>query len=104
MIQIGDRAGFSQVRLGIFRAFHAFPMRHLDHHEPLQLVVVSQVDEAETALAQDPLNTVAADSLGLLIGRNVTYGGFRSVRRGNTRFVRSFWTAESVPACLPRAS
>ena len=43
-------------------------MRHLDGDEPLQLLVVGQVDEAEAALAQDFLDPVATDSLGLREG------------------------------------
>ena len=41
-------------------------MRHLDRHEPLQLVVVGQIDEAEAALAQHLLDAVATDPLGML--------------------------------------
>ena len=37
-------------------------MRHLDGNESLQLVIVCQVDQAITALAQQPLYPVAANN------------------------------------------
>ena len=36
-------------------------MRHLDGDGPLQLIVVGEVNEAEAAFAQDPLDAVATD-------------------------------------------
>src|SRR5262245_14066770 len=41
-------------------------MRNLDRHEPLQLFIVSEVDEAKGALAQHPLDTVATNAFGYL--------------------------------------
>ena len=61
VIEVGDGAGFGQVGFGGFGAIHELAMRHLDRHEPLQLVVVGEVDEAEAALAQHSLDAVAAD-------------------------------------------
>ena len=63
VIEIGDRAGFGQIGFGIFGAIHQLAMRHLDRDETLQLVVVGEVDEAETALAQHSLDPVATDLL-----------------------------------------
>ena len=72
-------------------------MRHLDRHEPLQLVVVGQVDEAEPAFAQDPLDAVAADSLGLLLEGNAINSGFRSVEHSSSRFVEAFYGTADIP-------
>jgi|GEM_PF-5597739 hypothetical protein len=80
MNQIDDRASFRQLRLELYRAFHPFPMRRLDRHGSLQLIIVSQVDEAEAALVQNPLNSVATDSLRVLIGVNVINGGFGTLQ------------------------
>ena len=64
VIEVGDGAGFGQVGFGVFGAIHQLAMRHLDGDEPLQLVVVGEVDEAEAALAQDLLDPVATDVRG----------------------------------------
>ena len=69
MIEAGDGAGFGQIGFGVFGPGHQLAVRHLDGHETLQLLVVGQVDEAEAAFAQDSLDPVATDSLGLLGGR-----------------------------------
>ena len=52
VVEVGDGAGFGQVGFGGFGAIDELAMRHLDGDEPLQLVVVGEVDEAEAALAR----------------------------------------------------
>ena len=64
MVEVGDGAGFGQIGFGVFGPGDQLAVRHLDGDEPLQLVVVGQVDEAEAALAQDPLDPVATDLAG----------------------------------------
>ena len=74
MIEVGDGAGFGQVGFGGFGAIHQLAMRHLDGDEPLQLVVVGEIDEAEAALTEDFLDAVATDVLRLR-GGNAIDGG-----------------------------
>jgi hypothetical protein len=50
-------------------------VRHLDGHQPLQLFVAGQVDPAEAALAQQPLDTVAADVRQGLTGEDLASRG-----------------------------
>jgi hypothetical protein len=64
MIEVGDGAGFGQIGFGGFGAIHEFVMRHLDCDAPLQLVVVSEIDKAETALTENFLDAVATDVRG----------------------------------------
>src|ERR1700722_17347015 len=45
-------------------------MRNLDRHEPLQLAIVGQINEAEAALAQHTLDPVATDLAGRGRSRN----------------------------------
>ena len=71
VVEAGDGAGFGQVGFGVFGAVHQLAVRHLDGDEPLQLVVVGQVDEAEAALAQDPLDAVATDPVRLFSGHTL---------------------------------
>ena len=61
VIEVGDSAGFGQVGFGGFGPIHQLSMRHLDGDEPLQLPVMSEVDEAEAALSADFLDPVATD-------------------------------------------
>lgn len=68
MVQPGDGAGLGEVSLGVFRPGDAIRMGNLDGDRPPELLVVGKVDEAETALAQDFLDTVAADGRGQRIG------------------------------------
>ena len=67
MIEAGDGAGLSQIRFGIFGPADEVGVRHLDGDGPLQLIVVSQVDETEAALAEDSLHPIATDLLWLLL-------------------------------------
>ena len=63
MVEIGDRAGLGQIRLGIFGLRDQLGVRHLDGDRPVQLLVVGQIDQAEAAFAQDLLDAVATDPL-----------------------------------------
>ena len=54
MIEIGDRASLGQIRLGIFGLRDQLGVRHLDGDQPIQLLVVSQIDETEAPFAQAP--------------------------------------------------
>ena len=69
MVEVGDGAGFGQVGFGIFGPGDQLAVRHLDGHGAMQLLVVGQVDQAEAALAQQPLHPVAADPCGQPITR-----------------------------------
>ena len=64
VVEGGDGAGLGQVGFGVFGPADEPAVRHLDGDGPLQLLVVGQVDATEAALAQDPLNPVAADAPG----------------------------------------
>ena len=67
VVEVGDGAGFGQIGLGVFGPGNEPAVRHLDGHEPLQLLVVGQVDAPEAALAQDSLDAVATDAPGLIV-------------------------------------
>jgi hypothetical protein len=67
----------------VFGPRHPLGVRHLDGHEPLQLLVVGQVDQAEAALTQEPLDAVAADVRGCGRGRNGRAWFRRRHRRGH---------------------
>ena len=54
-------------------------MRHLDGDEPLQLVIVGEVDEAEAAFAQDPFDPIATDVCGQ-DGIGINSGQIRAVQ------------------------
>src|SRR5262245_33455017 len=61
MIEVGDGTGFGQIGFGGFGAIHEFAVRYLDSDEPLQLVIVGEIDEAETALTEDFLDSITTD-------------------------------------------
>ena len=60
-------------------------MWHLDGDESLQLLVVSQIDEAETAFSQNSFDAVAPDPLWRLGGNLVQI--YRRLREGLIKFV-----------------
>src|SRR5262249_9416809 len=64
VVEMGDGAGFRQVRFGVRPLSDESGVRHLDGHGPAELVVVSQVNPSETAFAQQPVHAVAADVRG----------------------------------------
>ena len=47
-------------------------VRHLDGDRPIQLFIVSQIDETEAPFSQDLLDAVATDPLGMFGGRCIT--------------------------------
>ncbi len=51
VVEVGDGSRFGQVGFGGFGTIHQLAVRNLDGDEPLQLVVVGEVDEAEAAFA-----------------------------------------------------
>ncbi len=71
MIEIGDRASLGQIRFGIFGLRDQLGVRHLDGDEPIQLLVVGQIDEAEAPFAQHFLDAVATNLLERLSGRSI---------------------------------
>ena len=74
MVEIGDGAGFGQVGFGVGGLSDELGVRNLDGDEPLQLVVMGEVDEAEAALAQHSLDPVATDLRGGGRSRNARAG------------------------------
>src|SRR5262249_46474990 len=50
-----------QIGLGVFGARDQSAVGHLDRDAPLQLLVVSEIDDAEAAFSQDSFHPVAAD-------------------------------------------
>ena len=94
MVEAGDGAGFGQVGFGVFGPGDEPAVRHLDGDEPLQLLVVGQVDEAEAAFAQDSLDPVATDALGLL-GGNLVHG-CRLMRAGAVGVVHGQFPSSQV--------
>jgi len=78
MIEVGDNAGFVQVLLDGFGPTEQVPMRHLDRHEPVQLLIVGQVNQSEAAFTEDFIHPIAADPLGRL-GQGRLFG--RWIRR-----------------------
>ncbi len=71
MFKVGNGTGLGQIGFGIFRLCHSLRMGHLDCHGTLQLVVVGQVDQAETTLAEYLLDPVAPDVRG---GKRIGWG------------------------------
>ena len=80
MIEVGDGAGFGQIGFGITRLSNQPSMGHLDRHGPLQLLVVSEVDEAEAAFAEDFLHQVATNLLRRCLWIMIIHRRFRVIR------------------------
>ena len=66
VVQIGNRAGLGQIRLGVFRLGDQSGVRHLDGDTAIQLVVVSKIDQPEPAFAQQLFDAVASDAFGMV--------------------------------------
>ena len=60
-----DGAGFGQVCIGVFAPGDKPAVRNLDSDGPLQLLIVSEVNQSKAAFAQDSLDPVATDSTRL---------------------------------------
>src|SRR5262249_11405163 len=77
LIQAGQYASLCEVGLDIFRLTNPMAVGHLDRHLPPQFLVVAFVDNAKTAGAESPRNTVAAQTLRVIhfsflwVGRRV---------------------------------
>src|SRR5205823_4455484 len=85
-----------------------FAMRHLDGDEPLQLVIVGEIDKPETALTDDFFDAVATDVLRLRSGKGINGGlvvAARLVITGSFRVVHgsssSSRTSLAVLGSLP---
>ncbi len=79
VIEAGDGPGFGQVGVGVFSAGNQAGVRDLDRDLTLQLLVVGQIDDAESTYAQDSLDLVAADLPRLLERSDSNGGSFRPV-------------------------
>jgi hypothetical protein len=76
VVEIRNGASFGQVGFGIFGLRHSLWLGNLDGDETLQLVVVGEIDHAETTLPQQALDPIAADVLrcrsdSLVLGRRL---------------------------------
>ena len=61
-------------------------MRHFDSHRAIQLLVLGQVDEAESPFAEQPLNSVASDSFRQDGGRIGCVRGLQPLNGAGDRF------------------
>ncbi len=59
MFQSGNCASLGQIRLGIASLLESFGIRNLDGHLPMQLVVIPQIDAAESSYTKDPIQAIA---------------------------------------------
>ena len=64
MVEASGGAGFGEVELGGLGAGDKLAVRHLDRDLALELLVEDQVDPAESALAQQRPDAIAADVRG----------------------------------------
>src|SRR5262249_16348241 len=64
VVQAGENTGLGQVGFNILGAFDPAGVRHLDGDLTPQFLVHGQVDPPAAALAQQPLDPVAANPLG----------------------------------------
>ena len=63
MLETGHRARFGQVQLGLSNERNAVRMRDLHGNRPIELLVASEINDAETPLAQDPFDPISTDPL-----------------------------------------
>ena len=68
MVEAGDGAGFGQIVVGILGAGHQAAMRHLDCHQPFQLIVAGEINESEASLPQQLFDAIAADLRWHVVG------------------------------------
>jgi hypothetical protein len=71
MIKVRNDTSLGQIRLGIFGARYQVGVRNLDGDEPIQLLIVSEIDDSKTAFSQNPFDAVAIDLPRL--ARSVTH-------------------------------
>ena len=106
VVEAGGGAGLGEVGVGVLRTGDEVRVRHLDRHRALQLLVAGQVDAAEAALAQEPLDAVTAD-VRRQQGSGDRYGGDElpfTLRRGPQRvgaIVHGASGAETIVAFSP---
>jgi hypothetical protein len=81
VVEIGDGAGFGQIGFGVFGVGHSMVVRHLYGHGAIQLVIVSQINNAKTTLSKDSFHPVATDVLGR--------GGWLDA--GRRRQIHGYW-------------
>jgi hypothetical protein len=87
VVEAGDGASLGQIGFGIARLGDQMGVRHLDRHRALELLIAGQVDAAEAALAEQPLDAVAADVRRVARRRGI--GRRPRVRPGRSRAARS---------------
>ena len=68
MIEIGNRASFGEICLGIFGLRDQLGVGNLDGNQPIQLLVVGHIDEAKAAFAQHFFDAIAANLFERLSG------------------------------------
>ncbi len=68
MIEIGNCAGLGQICLGIFGLGDQLGVRHLDGNQPIQLLVMGQIDETEAPFAQHLFDAIATNLFERLSG------------------------------------
>ena len=66
MIETGDGARFTQIRIGVLAPRQAVWVRNLDRHVPLQLLIAAEVDGPKSARTDLALHAVAAEILGAI--------------------------------------
>jgi uncharacterized protein (TIGR03067 family) len=81
MIEVGDGASLGEIGFGIAGLGDQPGVRHLDGNKTLQLPIVSQVNEAEAALAKSLLHQVATDLLRNCVRIMKIRRGFLTIRR-----------------------
>jgi hypothetical protein len=69
VVETGSGAGLGQISVGVLGAGDEVRVRHLDRHLALELFVAGQVDPAEAALAEQPLDAVTADVRREIVSR-----------------------------------
>ncbi len=74
VVEPGEGAGLGQVGLDILATEDPIRVGHLDRHGAVEIVVLSQIDPAETAMAQESDHPVATE----LRGHTERHGGIGS--------------------------
>jgi hypothetical protein len=61
VVKAGEDSCLGQVRLHVGRVRDPLGVRDFDRYRAVKLVVVGQIDDAETATPQDPVDPIASD-------------------------------------------